>query len=1113
MIRMPAQRDWMPLSVLALATCCLAPGATAVAQSLPAFDVKPIVLILLDTSGSMEYDVEGVLPEFADQDILAVPTCGGIGGSGKSRFIVAQEVLTGSFIDYECVSESRDDVGVFPCPREDCPYPVPHISVPPTVTQAMDGLVDLSRHDFKFGVMTFDTVADAATDATGGYSYGPEAGPNYGARNASAPTGWFVAPSPSDDPTDIATRNLEVQASIRSAIPYGGTPISPILYDALHYFVNDPDLAADPYAECRPKSVVLITDGRANLGEGTGPYADSVTAAQALRNAGINVYVIGYRLAAGVDSQFEAIATNNGALATPLFRADNSVDLVLAFTQILGTFAVATQSRTMTVVTNDTGNTTDVQYQFNAAHSLVRTPDGLMYVPNTRQGLLEQSVYQCGLDPSQPSVAKLARIRRLSDLLNTRSDASRRIYTWIRGALELFEVSNNNVGLDDLDIPRPSEVYPDFSLETTTGLCKTGFLAGIPPVRRATFRQNLINFVRATDDTCRRNYKMGAIDHSGPVLQGRLAETDVPIPSFTAFKDSIRNRPVMLYTATHDAQLHAFRVDRTDPAVMPETWGREEWAFIPNHLLPRLQELPSGTPTLMDGSPVIGNVVLSRQYANTTGNETASAWRTALVVGDRAGGRGYSALDVTNPADGHWSFLWEVSEQGRCVGTNNSCNPGGSAAFANDFSHLGWTYGKPAIGIVSICPVGTTQCSQTQLEEVAVAIFGGGRGDGLPAGAGRSVFVVRLDTGAKLAEFRTGGAYGTVDAGCSGEGNVISADMAGDVSCYSIFPGTFVSRCFMGDMAGRLWRLEIGDPGIANWNLTMFYDPYASISPTPAVTDPIRSPAYTAPSMAIRPYRNELVVVYGSGDMDDLGDTVRKNFVVSLTERVDPYPLPPEQTVDRTCAPWDDSTCFRANPSRGKQVGPMVNFKHFFGYDDRLDPLPGALLGERMMGPSVIYSSTAYFTTFVPDPSRPCEPGIGKIWGVAFADHEGSCDTFKPALPDGSNPENLVNYIVIGDGNDGAIPYGLAVTARPVCYQGQSIAEAAGGGLFEGDPLVTGSGGGSGAQIVVQTGIATGAPMEVPAQGTTQRFIPQAVTNIITAVESLFVSSWGALFD
>jgi len=1086
-------------------------GFSSLANALPASPIKPVVLLLIDTSGSMEYDAENVQMEYSDLDDQLVPTCDPLQGYGKSRFVVAQEVLTGSFVGYHCLKQDRNNYLVPPCPREDCPYPVPHIRVPFTVLQASDGLIDLSRTDVKFGVMTSDTVASDANDATGGYSYGPEVGTNYGARNENAPTGPFVKPSPSDDPLQIAIRNDQVQTSIRSAIPVGGSPISPMLYDALHYFENDPDLAADIYRDCRPKTVILITDGRANLGEATGPYKDSVTAAQELRDAGVDVYVIGFKLADGVDTLVEAIATNNGAISAPLFKADNSMDLAQAFNQILGSMAVATQSRTMTVVSEETGNLKDVQYQFNAAHTHVTTPDGLMTIPNVRQGLLEQSVYQCGLDTTKPNEPRLARILRLSDMLNERADSSRNIYTWIDGFLTPFAVDNASVSAEHLGVTSGQTNFPDFSLDESTGLCKTGFLTGTVAEKRERFRQNLIKFVRAADDTCRRNHKTGAIHHSGPVLQGKFQDAGVSIPSFAAFKNSIKNRPVMLYTATHDGQLHAFRVDRESGTQMPSYWGREEWSYVPNHLLASLKKLPAGASTVMDGSPVLANVVFNRTYATALGTESGNAWHSVLVVGDRDGGRGYTALDVTDPTDGNWEVLWEISHKGRCAKGHGECNVGGHGAFENDFSRLGYTYSKPAIGTVSVCPSRSmSSCNQNQLQEVAVAVFGAGSGDGLGIGAGRSVYVVRMDTGEKLAEFRTGGYLGNVDATCTAEGTLITADMVGDVACYSTFPGTFMTRCFMGDSAGRLWRLEIGSPGIANWNLTLFYDPYMSKIPRPPVTSPIRAPAYSAPALSIKPYRNELVIIYGNGDVDDLNNTTRKNFIVSLTERVAPFPSVIE--TDRTCAPWNDLTCFKYYPVQKKQVGPIVNFKHFFGYDSQLELVGGALEGERMMGPPVIYGGTAYFTTFVPDPTRPCEPGLGKIWGVDFAQAGGSCDQFKPALPDEVNPQTLLTHRVIGSGTEGAIPYGPVIANRPMCFGDQSVAEAALGGTFAGQPLLSG-GHMSTPQLIVQTGVATTGTPEMPAQGPTQRFIPQTSTAIAPGFETLFVSSWGLLFD
>lgn len=1105
-------RHAQPLLVAIASLAVLLEPPTVSAQGLPAHEVKPIVLLLLDSSGSMEYDTESPGVEIGDaDDFLEPPTCSPVEGeSGRSRFIVAVEVLTGNFDHYYCEEVDRSTSGSGPCPREDCPYPVPHIQ--PFGDQASDGLIDRSIESFKFGVMTFDVKSSPAVNEGGAYSYGNENGTNYGARNEVAPTGGFVHPSLSDDPDDVRARNELVQQSITSTIPYGGTPIAPLLYDALYYFQNDPEILTDPYRECRPKTVILFTDGRANLGEDEAPYLGSVAQAQALRDAGVNVYVIGYRLADGVSSQAQAIATNNGALDMPYFRADNSVDLVRAFTQILGNLSVATQSRTRTVVTNETGNPVDVQYQFNAAHAKVRDASGLGWIPGLRQGILERSVYQCGQDEDQPGASALALVQRLSDLLNTRTDADRDIFTVVAGRLEEFLVGNTAVTPELLGVPAPEQAVPDFSRDPMTGQCRSGFLEGSREERVAAWRRNLVEYVRADDASCRRGYKTGAIDHGTPVVQGRLEDVDLMIPSFREYKEVIANRPVMLYAPTHDGLLHAFRVDRQNGNVQNPEWGREDWAFVPPHLLARLPELPNGRRTLLDGTPVVKDVLFSRTLGNVA-LETAAAWHSVLLVGDRDGGRGLSALDVTDPRPDHWEFLWDVSaEKGRCVEGQASCNLGGDTAFVNDYRRMGRTWGRPEIGTVQICPDNTSTCGQSTLEEVAVAVVPGGSGEGLAAGTGRTVFVIRLDTGEKLAEFASGGL--NVDNSCTGVGRVIDADMVGSVTCYSTFPGTFMSRCFLGDEAGRLWRLELGSPGIPNWNLTMFYDPYKSLLPFPPVDSPIRSPAFEAPALAVQGGKNLLVIVYGSGEMDSLDCSLeaalRRDFVVSLTESVEDYPLAVEPT--RTCSPWDDSTCRKIYPSLGRQIGASVNWKKFLGYDADLNLEQDALPCERMMGPPVIFSSVAYFTTFTPDDDVPCSPGIGRLYGAAFDRHDADCADLVPLLPDPDDPAGYVLSEQVGTQDTGAIPYGLAVVTRPACNAGAAITSGTNPGTTDGGSAFAGIGAPP-PQIVVQTGVQSEPPKETPTQGGTQRSINEASRTIRRAVESIYVSSWGNLLD
>ena len=93
--------------------------------------------------------------------------------------------------------------------------------------------------------------------------------------------------------------------------------------------------------------------------------------------------------------------------------------------------------------------------------------------------------------------------------------------------------------------------------------------------------------------------------------------------------------------------------------------GNERWAYMPSLVLPNLYKLAdtdygSNHRYYVDGSPQMGDIYVGGQ------------WKTILVGGLNGGGRGYYALDVTNPAAP--KLLWE---------------------FTN--ANLGLTFGNPVI--------------------------------------------------------------------------------------------------------------------------------------------------------------------------------------------------------------------------------------------------------------------------------------------------------------------------------------------------------------------------------------------------------------------------------
>ena len=279
----------------------------------------PAVMFLLDTSGSMEASV-------SEEDLEGVvPTCHDEKQEGfeydKSRWIVIIEVLTGTFNDYWCSYDMRDDdpdredylYSFNPeTGQMDFPHVVPHGTEIDGDEQAKDGILDVYTEGIKFGMTAFDTRVFPATDASGGFSYGPdkefnETPVNLGGRNESAPWGALVAPPVEDTTEAVTATNSTMDQQIGAATPYGGTPIAPML-DDLVFFYGDHDAAkpfdettgtGDPEYTCRPKAAVLITDGVPNLGEGGFGYSHSHEVAVQLLAAGIDVHFVGFQLPTG----------------------------------------------------------------------------------------------------------------------------------------------------------------------------------------------------------------------------------------------------------------------------------------------------------------------------------------------------------------------------------------------------------------------------------------------------------------------------------------------------------------------------------------------------------------------------------------------------------------------------------------------------------------------------------------------------------------------------------------------------------------------------------------------------------------------------------------------
>ncbi|GIZ50426.1 pilus assembly protein [Noviherbaspirillum aridicola] len=296
---------------------------------------------------------------------------------------------------------------------------------------------------------------------------------------------------------------------------------------------------------------------------------------------------------------------------------------------------------------------------------------------------------------------------------------------------------------------------------TTTKLSQCSSLDS--DAKAAATGENLVNFLRgqrgyedqagSTQRVFRdRAHALGDIIGSQPVYirAPRIPYVDA---NHDAYRSAKKNRQATLFVGANDGMVHAFNA----------TTGQEMWAYIPPIVLPELYRLADRNYAAnhryyVDGTLTVADIC-PRAPAETC---RASEWKTILVGGLNAGGRGYYALDVTDPTSP--KALWHFT-------------------VAND-SDLGYSFGNPMIG--------------KRRDGTWIVAFTSGYNNVSP-GTGRGfLFVLNADTGAVLEKIDTG-VGGTATPSGLGKLN-------GWVNSVS---NNTIERFYAGDLLGNLWRFDI----------------------------------------------------------------------------------------------------------------------------------------------------------------------------------------------------------------------------------------------------------------------------------------------------------------
>ena len=292
---------------------------------------------------------------------------------------------------------------------------------------------------------------------------------------------------------------------------------------------------------------------------------------------------------------------------------------------------------------------------------------------------------------------------------------------------------------------------------------------------------NLVSFLRGQSQFENRNSNpdpekrlfrareaiLGDITQSKPAYLKKSPLNYVD-PGYTAFRDSVGpSRQGTVFVGANDGMLHAFNADN----------GVEMWAFIPTPVIKNLPKLADRDYAIKHQNYVNGNPYLADICVAAC--DTASAqWKTILVGGLNGGGRGYYALDVTDPTSP--SMLWEFT--------------------ADNDSSLGYTFGEPVV---------TKLSAGTNAGRWVVLLTSGYNNgtldnDGVtsnnPVGNGQGyLYVLNAFNGALISKIGTGAGSPSAP---SGLGKI--AAFANDA-----FKNNFATYAYAGDLDGSLWRFDI----------------------------------------------------------------------------------------------------------------------------------------------------------------------------------------------------------------------------------------------------------------------------------------------------------------
>jgi len=480
----------------------------------------------------------------------------------------------------------------------------------------------------------------------------------------------------------------------------------------------------------------------------------------------------------------------------------------------------------------------------------------------------------------------------------------------------------------------------------------------------------LIEFVRGADVLDE--------DHDGNTSENRdaiLGDVMHSRPRAVTYRFSDDSSETVVFFGANDGMLHALLDSEVDADGNETLSGTELWAFIPPDQLHRLKNLLEGIDHqfFIDASPKVYVQDLNGDGVVDTGADD----RAILVCGERGGGTGYFALDITDPQQP--LFLWRINR----VNDAPVLSLPAGAAPDHVIPVLGQTWSEPAFATVKT----------SDEDKAGTPVFFIGAGYSPDNSAGKAILAIRVDDG-RVVRIWQNGVSGISDMNYAVPSSAAVVDEDGD---------GFADKLYVGDVGGQLWRIgkftddedELlpfpeSDENTMNWEAHILF--FAGI---PGESPGIRKFFYP-PSVTLE--KDYDLLFTGTGDVEDPCNPTSSDRIYAIKDLHDARTLTELNLVDIAAVPH--------------------HVPDLYGDQGWYLPLPP---GEKVLAKGLVFNRVYYVTTFMPGISG----GTATLYGLDYK-------TGEPALFGATFPHTRKRNMGIGT----SIPSGPVVA---ITKSGQKI--------------------------------------------------------------------------